>query len=257
MKGLKRIKRPLLVTKKESSIVYFFSGLFESDNFVYRVVFMQLPNTIWYLKAPFIKMILETVFKGSNEVPHWVTSFREIFIRKQPHGTNQLGRTKKNNGELGYPKSVITFTHKVSRAALSLERHSLSYAIARLHNTFTNNLNRMNEKLHSWSSEYQPGVIRYFAEKQFDQEALLIKFKKDINKTFKTKRVVNKDVALDRFMLDWDIKKFVKDDIGLNHWPISKLQYIYGRSNGHSNEDNEIPEFHRIQRDNYKINPPV
>ena len=253
MKGLKRIKRPLLVNKKEDSIVYFFSGLFESDNFVYRMVFMQLPNTIWYLKAPFIKMILENVFKGSNKVPHWVTSLREIFIRKQPHGTNQLDTTRK-----GYHKSVITFTHKVSRTASSLERHSLSYAIARLHNTFTNNLNRMNEKLHSWCSEYQPGIIRYFTEKQqFDQEALLIKFKKDINKTFKTKRVINEDVALDRFMLDWDIKKFVKNEIGLNHWPKSKVHYIYGRSNGRSNEDSGIPEFHRIQRDNYKSHPPV
>lgn len=80
---MKRFQRPLLINKKEDSIFYSFSGLFESDNFVYRVVFMQLPNTIWYLKAPFIKMILENVFKGSiNGVPYWVTSLREIFVRK-------------------------------------------------------------------------------------------------------------------------------------------------------------------------------
>jgi len=81
-----------------------------------------------------------------------------------------------------------------------------------------------------------------------DQEALLIKFKKDINKTFKARRVINTDIALDYFLLDWDIKKFVKNDIGLNHWPKSKLHYIYGRSR----EGSEIPEFGRIQKHTIK-----
>lgn len=241
---MKRFQRPLLINKKEDSIFYSFSGLFESDNFVYRVVFMQLPNTIWYLKAPFIKMILENVFKGSiNGVPYWVTSLREIFVRKQPHGPNQLDRTKKNNGELGYPKSVVAFTHRVSCTASSLERHSLSYAIAKIHNTFANNSNRLSEALHSWSCENQPGVISYFKRK-LDQRAVLVKFKNDINRTFKAKRVIKSNVALDKFMLDWDLKKFIRNEIGLNYWPESKLYCIYGRSN----KDSEIPEFGRIQK---------
>ena len=97
------------VVDKRAAITYFLSGLFESSGFVYRVVFIRLPSTIWYVKAPFIKMMLENAFNG-NEVPYWVTSLRETFIRKQPHGPNQLDRTTKNNGELGYPKSIITFT---------------------------------------------------------------------------------------------------------------------------------------------------
>ena len=242
---LKQFKKQLGI-RKTDSIVYFLSGLFESSDCVYRVVFMQLPNHIWYLKAPFIKMILENEFDG-NEVPYWVTSLRETFIRKQPHGPNQLDRTTKNNGELGYPKSIITFTHKVSRTASLFERHSLSYAIAKIHNIFANNVSRLNEVLHSWLCENQRGIIRYFTEK-FDQEALLIKFKKDINKTFKARRVINTDIALDYFLLDWDIKKFVKKDIGLNHWPKSKLHYIYGRSR----EGSEIPEFGRIQKHTIK-----
>ena len=213
------------LANKKVAVTYFLSGLFESSGFVYRVVFIQLPSTIWYVKAPFIKMMLENVF-GGNKVPYWVSSLREIFIRQQPHGPNQLSRTRNAKGCLGYPKSVIAFTHKVSRAASSLERHSLGYAIAKIHNVFANNMNGLHEALHSWSCENQPGVIRYFTEK-FDQEALLVKFKKDINKTFKAKRVLNTKVALDRFMLDWDIKKFVKNDIGLNHWPEKELRYIY------------------------------
>jgi len=170
---------------------------------------MKIPDNIWYVKAPFIKMILEKVF-DSNEVPYWVTSLREIFVRKQPHGLNQLGRTKQNNGELGYPKSIIAFTHKLNRTASLFERHSLSYAIAKIHNIFANNVGRLNETLHSWLCENQRGIIRYLTGK-FNQETLLIKFKKDINKTFKAKRVINTDY-------------------------------------GHSNEDSEIPEFGRIQR---------
>jgi len=200
---------------------------------------MKLPDNIWYVKAPFIKMMLEKVFDG-NEVPYWVTSLREIFIRKQPHGPNQLDRTKRNNGELGFPKSMITFTHKLNRTASLFERHSLSYAIAKIHNIFANNVSRLNEVLHSWLCENQRGIIRYFTEK-FDQEALLIKFKKDINKTFKAKRVINTDIALDYFLLDWDIKKFVKNDIGLNHWPEKELRYIYYRV------ATRVPDFDTIQ----------
>ena len=66
---------------------------------------MKLPDDIWYVKAPFIKMMLEKVFDG-NEVPYWVTSLREIFIRKQPHGPNQLDRTKRNMLKLNYNPHV-------------------------------------------------------------------------------------------------------------------------------------------------------
>ena len=93
-----------LVNKQtHSNIVYYLSSLFESSDSVYRVVFMQLPKTIWYLKAPFIKMMLENVFNG-NEVPYWATSFRQHFIRKQPHGPNQLSRTANSKGGLSYPQ---------------------------------------------------------------------------------------------------------------------------------------------------------
>ena len=226
------------LANKKVAVTYFLSGLFESSGFVYRVVFIQLPSTIWYVKAPFIKMMLENVF-GGNKVPYWVSSLREIFIRQQPHGPNQLSRTRNAKGCLDYPKSVIAFTHKVSRAASSLERHSLGYAIAKIHNVFANNMNGLHEALHSWSCENQPGVIRYFKDK-FDLEALLVKFKKDVNQTFKAKRVINTDIALDYFLLDWDIKKFVKNDIGLNHWPESELRYIYRCAT-------RVPDFDTIQ----------
>ena len=226
------------VVDKRAAITYFLSGLFESSGFVYRVVFIRLPSTIWYVKAPFIKMMLEKVFDG-NGVPYWVSSIREIFTRRRPHGPNQLDRTTKNNGELGYPKSIITFTHRVSRVASSLERHSLSYAIAKLHNTFANNSNRMSEALHSWSNENQAGVLGYFKNK-FDLEPLLVKFKKDINRTFKTKRVIHTNVIMDRFMLDSDIKKFVRNDIGLDNWPENELRYIYRCVD-------RVPDFDTIQ----------
>ena len=236
--NMNTIQKRLVAQRQTGPIVYYSSGLFENNNSIYRIVFMKLPDDIWYVKAPFIKMMLEKVFDG-NEVPYWVTSLREIFIRKQPHGPNQLDRTKRNNGELGFPKSMITFTHKLNRTASLFERHSLSYAIAKIHNIFANNVSRLNEVLHSWLCENQRGIIRYFTEK-FDQEALLIKFKKDINKTFKAKRVINTDIALDYFLLDWDIKKFVKNDIGLNHWPEKELRYIYKCAT-------RVPDFDTIQ----------
>ena len=97
----------------------------------------------------------------------------------------------------------------------------------------------MSEALHSWSNENQAGVLRYFKNK-FDLEPLLVKFKKDINRTFKTKRVIHTNVIMDRFMLDSDIKKFVKNDIGLNHWPENKLHYIYRCVD-------RVPDFDTIQ----------
>ena len=63
------------LANKKVAVTYFLSGLFESSGFVYRVVFIQLPSTIWYVKAPFIKMMLENVF-GGNKVPYWVSSLR-------------------------------------------------------------------------------------------------------------------------------------------------------------------------------------
>ena len=235
-------KYQLVNKQTHSNIVYYLSSLFESSDLVYRVVFMQLPKTIWYLKAPFIKMMLENVFNG-NEVPYWATSFRQLFIRKQPHGPNQLSRTANSKGGLSYPQSVIAFTHKVNRTASSLERHSLSYAISKLHNIFANNTNGMNEALHSWSCENQPGAISYFKNKM-NQRAMLGKFKNDIHRAFKAKRVINGIVALDKFLLDLDIKQFVQNEMGMNSWPKRYIRFIYGRFD----DDRDIPEFDRIQK---------
>ena len=140
---------------------------------------------------------------------------------------------------------MIAFTHKLNRTASSLERHSLSYAISKLHNIFANanNMNGMNEALHSWSCENQPGVISYFKNKM-NQRAMLGKFKNDIHMAFKAKRVINGIVALDKFLLDLDIKQFVQNELGMNSWPRRYIRFIYGRFD----DDRDIPEFDIIQK---------
>ena len=71
------------VVDKRAAITYFLSGLFESSGFVYRVVFIRLPSTIWYVKAPFIKMMLEKVFGRLHQlnVKIGLSHGKGIFIR--------------------------------------------------------------------------------------------------------------------------------------------------------------------------------
>ena len=165
--------------------------------------------------------VLENIFNG--DVPLWVSSMKDIFIRKQPHGLNQLSRKKKNNGDMGYPKTIIAFTHKVTRAASTLESHSLNHAIAKIHTIFTNT-EGLNGALHSWSMANQAGVITFFNNKEPSMQKILEKFDKDIKTVFKSKRIINTNTALDKYMLDWDIKQFILED--LDH--IKLLQTFLG-----------------------------
>ena len=223
------------------SIKYSQSAAFQStDQSIYRVVFIQLPNVLWYFKVGFMKMVLENIFNG--DVPLWVSSMKDIFIRKQPHGLNQLSRKKKNNGDMGYPKTIIAFTHKVTRAASTLESHSLNAAIAKIHTIFTNT-EGLNGALHSWSMANQAGVITFFNNKEPSTQKILEKFDKDIKTVFKSKRIINTNTALDKYMLDWDIKQFVANDLGYSHWPHEKISSIFGGANSGSN----VPDFDNVQ----------
>ena len=231
-----------MVSVDSHSIAYYQSAAFQgSDQSILRVVFVQLPNVLWYFKVGFLKMVLENIF--DDDVPLWVSSMKDIFIRKQPHGPNQLSRKKKTNGDMSYPKTIIMFTHKVTHAASSLESHSLNYAIAKLHNIFTNT-EGLNEALHSWSTENQAGVISYFQKKEPTMQKILEKFDKDIQAAFKSKRIVNTNTALDKFMLDWDIKQFVASDLGYSHWPHDKISSIFGGANSGSS----VPDFDNVQQ---------
>lgn len=228
-------------SRASEGIVYYESAPFQgSDGNHYRLVFVQFPNIIWYIKAEYVKMVLETLF-DDDDVPYWVTSMREIFIRKQPYGPNTFHRKKKSNGENGYPKSMFVFTHVVGKSALSLETHSLSSAITKLHSLFANT-DGLNEALHSWLSENQPGIISFF-KKEFNEKAMLEKFDNNINKAFTSKRTMNSNVALDKFMLDWDIKQFIQNDLGLSNWPQNKISSIFG----HSTTGAGIPKFDNVK----------
>ena len=228
-------------SRASEGIVYYESAPFQgSDENHYRLVFVQFPNIIWYIKAEYVKMVLETLF-DDDDVPYWVTSMREIFIRKQPYGPNTFHRKKKSNGENGYPKSMFVFTHVVGKSALALETHSLSSAITKLHSLFANT-DGLNEALHSWLSENQPGIISFF-KKEFNEKAMLEKFDNNINKAFTSKRTMNSNVALDKFMLDWDIKQFIQNDLGLSNWPQNKISSIFG----HSTTGAGIPKFDNVK----------
>lgn len=228
-------------SRASEGIVYYESAPFQgSDGNHYRLVFVQFPNIIWYIKAEYVKMVLETLF-DDDDVPYWVTSMREIFIRKQPYGPNTFHRKKKSNGENGYPKSMFVFTHVVGKSALTLETHSLSSAITKLHSLFANT-DGLNEALHSWLSENQPGIISFF-KKEFNEKAMLEKFDNNINKAFTSKRTMNSNVALDKFMLDWDIKQFIQNDLGLSNWPQNKISSIFG----HSTTGAGIPKFDNVK----------
>ena len=228
-------------SRASEGIVYYESAPFQgSDGNHYRLVFVQFPNIIWYIKAEYVKMVLETLF-DDDDVPYWVTSMREIFIRKQPYGPNTFHRKKKSNGENGYPKSMFVFTHVVVKSALTLETHSLSSAITKLHSLFANT-DGLNEALHSWLSENQPGIISFF-KKEFNEKAMLEKFDNNINKAFTSKRTMNSNVALDKFMLDWDIKQFIQNDLGFSNWPQNKISSIFG----HSTCGAGIPKFDNVK----------
>jgi len=223
------------------SVRYFQSAAFQSvDQSTYRIVFIQLPNVLWYFKVGFMKMVLENIY--NDDVPLWVSSMKDIFIRKHAHGPNQLSRKKKNNGDMGYPKTAIAFTHKVTRAALTLESHSLNAALAKIHTIFTNT-EGLDEAFHSWSMANQAGVITFFNNKEPNMQKVLEKFDKDIKTVFKSNRIINTNTALDKYMLDWDIKQFVANDLGYSHWPHDKISSIFGGANSGSN----VPDFDNVQ----------
>ena len=209
------------------------------DGSVHYMIVIQLPQALWYLRGDFFNIMFDMVYKDISH--EWMKSFMVFNIRRSPYGPDELSRRTKPDGSLGYAKQMIAYTLSLSKSAASISAKSITDSFCKIEMIFTR-ISNVADAYFSWMSMNSPGLIVHFEKKQKDHGKIIEMIKKDFNSIFGKGRSTYYQTPLDKYFLDWDIKQFLQNKLGLNDWPEDHLNQVFARY-----PNKPPPNFNKIQ----------
>ena len=199
-----------------------------AGKYVWIVIYGKPLNT-FYAKAEHQRTVIEYLHKRKklgnvNNTPNWIKSIDDTKIRGAEHGLkSEWYKTKGGNTTelisfvLALPKAEEHTFHEVlsdicenyfgkvfkARKTNSAGELCLSYAESLV------DPNRPDKGLYNWllnaKGKKDPVVAAQVMTKELDDH-------------FKGGPAYHYDVSLDKMLVDWDIKQFLQDHVGINSW---------------------------------------
>ena len=187
------------------------------------------PNATFYLKAPHQKAVLTWLHSKKklgnvNHVPKWIETLEDIKVRNIEHGLeSKWYKTKKGNTTeiiffvVAIPEDEGDTFHDVLKDIIE---HYFRKAFK------TRKQNPPGEAALAFaqtlSDPSRPGTGLYnwlvTAKGKKDHEAAARAMTKEIDDHFKDGPAYHYDVFLDKFMVDFNIKEFLNNHVGINSW---------------------------------------
>ena len=193
------------------------------------VVIWGRPGNTFYAKAPHQKSVLGIVHERKmignvNKPADWINSVADLKIRSSEHGVESkwYKTSKGNTSELIY--LVLTIPEKkknefhdilndiIENYFMKAFKGRKSNPAGELALEYAKSLvdpNRPEKGLYNWLVNAKGKKDPVVAAKVMTQE---------LDAHFKGGPAYNYDVSLDKFMVDWDIKQFLIDQVGINSW---------------------------------------
>ena len=235
---------------------YFVSAGFMSKDgaYMYWIVHVGVPYQIWFLKGEQVKLMYSMMCKDLKvEMPYFASTFCEKPIRKIPYGDNEYKRRPAGKGQaVGRTVNRLFFVFRMPLTAAPMFDQSFTAALKKFHMLF--------------HAEASPGEIT-FKYLKMNHGAILEYLKRSIPndptddkilsyindmlvQCFKRPRNVTHGCALDRFLMDKDIKDFL-EDLGANGWNdvsdmLGNIIHDYPRKNLPSWEGMKMKPFDEI-----------
>jgi hypothetical protein len=216
---------------KAGPVKYYVSHPFTGpEGDVYYMVVIKFPFSLWYISSDMLLDILTDLY--GDEAPAFMSTFRDCPERRHSFGKNEVSRNKPKDGGKGYPKSCITITYAFSKAehhqfkdvAFDGAFQKIRYALSTVQNVA--------DAILCWLEENQNGVIAHWNNKGLKSEEIIQNINNELNDCFKSKHDAYYNQPLDRYLLDWEIKSFFTDVVGINDWPSysqADMQRIFSR----------------------------
>ena len=211
--------------KNAGTLDIYLSGPFRNEKsgiMHWSVVYGNLSDA-WMLKASFMSAYIRTILTSlqfkSEDICH-TESYYDINIRSTEFGeASKWKRTKKPGGKTGTVSRVsFVYSCKISDEAVGLMRlrrilDKVMWAMkARIHNP-------VGPILFKHCEQEEEGILNYLLEKNHNnEEATKEKMTAAVDSTFKNGYNFKVHSSLNQFMVDYDIIRILKNNIGYSSW---------------------------------------
>jgi len=188
------------------------------DHQISYTIMAETPMDLWYVKGEHIS-VLFTMWAQDMKctMPYFMTSFQELPIRKTPYGDNEYKRRQSGkSNSTGRTINRIFFTLRISLSEATMFNQVLKGALKKIHRLFHPEANPGLACFRYLKANHE-GIINFF-RKDYPKDNDMIQFFQDtLVDGFSRKRNVVTNCALDRFLMDNDIKNFLQST-GANGW---------------------------------------
>lgn len=211
--------------KNPRTLDIYLSGPFRNENsgiVHWSVVYGNLSDA-WMLKASFMSAYIRTILTSlqfkSEDICH-TESYYDFNIRTVEFGeASKWKRTKKPGGKTGTVSRVsFVYSCKLSDEGVGLKRlrrilDKVMWAMkARIHNP-------IGPILFNHCEREEEGILNYLMEKNHnDEEATKEKMTAAVDSTFKHGYNLKVHSKLNQFMVDYDIIRILKSNMGYSSW---------------------------------------
>jgi hypothetical protein len=211
--------------KNPQTLDIYVSGPFRNENsgiVHWSVVYGNLSDA-WMLKASFMSAYIRTILTSlqfkSEDICH-TESYYDFNIRTVEFGeASKWKRTKKPGGKTGTVSRVsFVYSCKLSDEGVGLKRlrrilDKVMWAMkARIHNP-------IGPILFKHCEREEEGILNYLMEKNHNnEEATKEKITAAVDSTFKNGYNLKVHSSLNQFMVDYDIIRILKNNMGYSSW---------------------------------------
>ena len=229
----KVIKNLAKQMKEESKFLFpvFVSPPFHNvvDDTAVWAIFFGKPNKTFYCKAPHQKAICKMVHHlrlsgTSRNVPNWIDTIVDVKICKKEHGQPSVWYKSKKGNTTEIVHFVVSLpeneSEKFHDMLSGIMKDFFVKGFKKRHKNPAGQLALAYAEEQGDNSDLDKGLYNWCVRVKEGKDPLLAAsaMTKEIHDHFSGGPAFHYDVSLDKFMIDWDVKHFLQDHVGVNSW---------------------------------------
>ena len=199
----------------QSDLDVFVTGPFRKNANSYYVVMFGDFKRAYVLKSPFLKSYVKTVMEGLNIDSTYCETYCDVNIRDREFGNDDKWKRSKNNKTISRMSAV--FSGKSSNEEQI--KKDIDNAISILFKSMEKRERYpIGPLVLDFLKQNQNGLYKYLTNNNKSDDEVGEMLTLDIHNQFKSGYTLKWNDSLNRFMVDYDIIRVLKDNIGYKSW---------------------------------------
>ena len=199
----------------QSGVDVFVTGPIRKKNDSYYVVVFGDFKKAYVLKSPFLRSYVKTIMEGLDIDSTYCETYFDINIRDREFGNDDKWKRSKNGKTISRMSAV--FSGKSINEAQIMK--DIDNAIGILFQSMEKREKHpIGPMVLDFLNQNQNGLYKYLTNNDKEDEEIGEMLTEDIHNQFKSGYTLKWDDSLNRFMVDYDIIRVLKDNIGYKSW---------------------------------------